>query len=238
MVQTAPPRIGLDKARNNVLWDLDETVPQVDVAFFFDNLLPPSPLSCDMTAEDVVATLKDKGVIVKSEVEVEVEVKKDEEKQEGVRKQKRGKKQKEEPKQKEKKMVENWRGWGTPSATDGHEDKVFAPFAELTASIEQAAGITDRPPTISFRCNPAVHMTSKTRNNTSKPDCCGICIDAELEIDDLTEKRQPRWLDVAIPGEFKKFSGEIPFSDVSSQRALKTLMSHLLYRTRQRLSGP
>lgn len=176
-VQTAPTEVFLDKVRHNVIRDLDETVPEIPITFFFDNLLPPNPLPVNKTVADVVSSLSRKNKLVEG----------------------------------------TWEGWKRPSAETDREDTVFSKFADLTDTIREASGIKDKHTTIEFKCNPAFTLTSTTRNNSSKPDCYGIRTDARLEVDGQTRKVQPLWLDVAIPGEFKKKSDEKGgnFCDVS-----------------------
>ncbi|KIP12352.1 hypothetical protein PHLGIDRAFT_113827 [Phlebiopsis gigantea 11061_1 CR5-6] len=55
--RTAPTGIGLAQERENLIWDLDETVPEIDRSFFETHLLPPSPLPPGVTAESIVANL-------------------------------------------------------------------------------------------------------------------------------------------------------------------------------------
>ena len=107
-----------------------------------------------------------------------------------------------------------WRDWGPPSDSTKREDDVFKPFADLVKTIQDASGIS-RAPLIEFKCNPAFPLTSHTRMNTSKSDCYGILSDAQLVMDPPTGKAQPRWLDVAIPGEFRKKNSESDCNDVS-----------------------
>lgn len=63
--QTAPNAVGLEKVRHNIIQDLDDTVPEIPATFFYDYLLPPSPLPANKTIEDVVAALVHKRKIVK-----------------------------------------------------------------------------------------------------------------------------------------------------------------------------
>lgn len=188
--QTAPTQIGLDKARHNLIRDLDETVPEIPTTFFYDNLLPPSPLPANKTVKDVVSTLAREGKIVGG----------------------------------------NWEGWKRPSAYTELEDVVFRKFAKLTDNIRKASGIKKKLATVEFRCNPAFTLTSKTRNNSSKPDCYGIRTNAQFGVDGQTGTTQPRWLDVAVPGEFKKKSDEggAYFKDVSVCSALYYLLLGLM----------
>ena len=116
--------------------------------------------------------------------------------------------------QKEAGRLYTWRNWDRPSASSEYEDITFAPFADLARTIQETSGITT-PPLIQFKCNPASSLSCHTRMNTSKPDCYGVLSGAQLETDPRTGKEQPRWLDVAVPGEFKKGHSERERNDVS-----------------------
>ena len=176
VTSTASPFISLAKARENLLRDLDEAVPEVKTKFFFDNLLPPCPKR--RTVQTVIRALRQHLV------------------------------------QKHPGGPSTWRDWGPPSDSTKHEDDVFKPFADLVKTIQNANDVTT-PPLIQFKCNPASSLSCHTRMNTSKPDCYGVLSGAQLETDPRTGKEQPRWLDVAVPGEFKKGHSERERNDVS-----------------------
>ena len=138
-----------------------------------------------------------------------------------------------------------WMGWeDLQDYVDlEREDTVFKPLAELTERICKASGVTGRGPTITFRCNPSYTLPSQSRKKTSKADFYGIRTDAELVVDltDPMKNLQPRWFDVAVPGELKKRHDEATFIDVSSRYIYYfcgTLSeSTSRRRTRQRFSG-
>ena len=60
---TAPPQIELEEARKTVVLDLDETLPELEVEFFYSYLLPSSPLPEGRTVEDVISILRASKVI-------------------------------------------------------------------------------------------------------------------------------------------------------------------------------
>ena len=60
---TAPAAPRLDPASDRIVWNLDDAVPEVRKEFFFDSLLPPSPLPPTRTLPHVVSDLRDRGYI-------------------------------------------------------------------------------------------------------------------------------------------------------------------------------
>ena len=106
-------------------------------------------------------------------------------------------------------------GWKYPSDSSGHEDSVFSKFDGLATTILDACGVVDKVNNIEFKCNPSISLQSNLRSNTSKPDCYGIRRNASQVLDPSTNKWQPQWLDVAVPGEFKKDNKHVTFSDVT-----------------------
>ena len=61
--RTAPSRIELEEARKTVVLDFDETLPELEVEFFYRYLLPSSPLPEGRTVEDVISTLRASKVV-------------------------------------------------------------------------------------------------------------------------------------------------------------------------------
>ena len=176
----APAGVPLDEERNDLIWDLDEVVLEVEMTFFCENLLPRLPLPHGQTVSHVVERLKDSGEITEDE----------------------------------ETGYCTWKGWKTPSSSDLHEDKVFAPFAGVTKAIQDAINL-DSSPAIRFYCNTTITPTFETRNGSSKPDCFGVRSDkAECLATDPSMK--PHWMDVAIPGEFKECNPDSDFGDVST----------------------
>lgn len=182
--KTASANVRLDKARHNVILDLDEKIPEVKKTFFCDNLLPPNPLPTGTAISDVISVLK-----AARDISVDG----------------------------------NWNGWAPPSATNGTEDDIFSKLAGLTHTICQASGIVGVQRTTTFKCNPSSTLMSKTRNNSSKPDCYAILTNSPLLVDPHAVGRY-HWLDVAVPGEFKKNADEgeggVNFRDVSTRSTL------------------
>lgn len=176
--KTAPPNASLDRCRDDIVRDLNENVSVIDTQFFFDHLLPPSPLQESRTADDVVNKMKESGTI------------------DGQR----------------------WAGWQNPSASAGvNEGKVFGKLSDLTKAIIRTAGLKGTP-TVDFVCNGAISLASYTRNNSSKPDCYAILnpkVARRRFVADKLGTKQPLWLDVAVPGEFKKAMTPDGFNDVS-----------------------
>ena len=172
---TAPPQLGLKQERNNMIWDLDEVLPEIDRSFFKTHLLPPSPLPADVSVHSIVRKLRDLGKI---------------------------------------NLEGRWRGWTQPTDNIAKEDDVFGRFESLVATILEAYAPPGKPRTIEFKCNPAFSLWSHMRTNTSKPDCYGIRVNAKLVHDEGTRKKQPQWVDVAVPGEFKKKDSVADFNDV------------------------
>ena len=176
----ASSRVTLGEERNDLIWDLDEVVLEVEMTFFCENLLPRLPLPDGQTVSHVVEGLKDSGEITEDE----------------------------------ETGYCTWKGWKTPSSSDLHEDKVFAPFAGVTKAIQDASDL-DSSLTIKFHCNPDIVPTCATRDSTSKPDCFGVRSDkAGCLATDPSMK--PHWMDVAIPGEFKECNTDSDFGDVST----------------------
>ena len=60
---TAPPQIELEEARKTVVLDLEATLPELEVEFFYRYLLPSSPLPEGRTVEDVISILRASKVI-------------------------------------------------------------------------------------------------------------------------------------------------------------------------------
>lgn len=84
-----------------------------------------------------------------------------------------------------------------PCTYSAHEDVVFADIENIAKAILEASGKkTSR--TLDFECNPNTSPESSTRNNNTRPDCYGILANHD------GDTRKPRWVDIAIPGEFKK----------------------------------
>lgn len=97
-----------------------------------------------------------------------------------------------------------------------HEDQVFKRFAELAKAIENAclrvSNIPDTRRLCKFKCNPSRAPICQFRDTISRPDSYAILSSAKA-VSDPTEKAQ--WVDVAVPGEFKKSDDSEAKRDVS-----------------------
>ena len=110
---------------------------------------------------------------------------------------------------------EHWSSFGKlPSDQGDHvENVVFRPVEHITNAIQKASGV-EAFPTLFFRCNPDMSPDSSTRpDNKTKPDAYGIIANPQI---DPARFGKPRWIDVAVPGEFKKTSDGDKDVDVSS----------------------
>lgn len=93
-----------------------------------------------------------------------------------------------------------WATYGhDPSQYDEHEDVVFKHVAEIAAAVQNASGIGSSS-TLNFKCNPSLSPSSSTRTNDTKPDCYGLLKGARTNV----VNGNPYWVDIAVPGEFKK----------------------------------
>ena len=87
---------------------------------------------------------------------------------------------------------------GDPHQHYNSEREVFEDVEQIIEAIQEASGIHDTP-TLVFECNPDMSSDSSTRpDNRVKSDAYGILAHVEPEDGRLT-----RWIDVAVPGEFK-----------------------------------
>ena len=98
-----------------------------------------------------------------------------------------------------------WTGYSRdPIQMRGHEDHVFSRFADIAEAIVNATG---KAPTLKFVCNPRGTPMSSTRDNTSKPDSYGVLAQSD--------PAAPEWINIVVPGEFKKGETEEDVNDVS-----------------------
>ena len=177
--KSAPPDASISRHRANILRDLGEKVSEIDLQFFYDHLLPPSPLTGRPTLSRVLKRLQNTGKI-------------------------------------QKQQPGYWTNWTKPSSCPENENQVFKKLEELTKVIRDASGLGHDTRTIDLACNGAISLKSHARDNTSKPDCYAIRYpEAQRRlVKDKVGKDQPLWLDVAVPGEFKKSMGTGTFNDV------------------------
>lgn len=89
-----------------------------------------------------------------------------------------------------------------------HENKVFERLETLASQVLEALrsvqkGKPSEPdvPAFVFRCNPSCVPKSKGRSSLSRPDAYGIRSSADAATDGTAKAE---WIDVAVPGEFKK----------------------------------
>lgn len=87
-----------------------------------------------------------------------------------------------------------------PSKQDAVEDNVFASLEALVKAIRDAAE-SPSDPTLHFVCRPTKSPESSTRDNPSRPDSYGILYGRE-------KSTPAQWIDIAVPAEFKKDSGQ------------------------------
>ena len=92
-----------------------------------------------------------------------------------------------------------------PSSYRDREDIVFRHIAEIAAAIENASGI-DSHPKLRFKCNPNLTPASSTRDNDTRPDCYGLLKNVPTNV----ISGAPYWVDIAVPGEFKKSTADGP----------------------------
>ncbi|EKM54135.1 uncharacterized protein PHACADRAFT_209951 [Phanerochaete carnosa HHB-10118-sp] len=101
-----------------------------------------------------------------------------------------------------------WSVWSyyPVSAGAGGENGLYGKFDTLAEKICGACNITDVPRNVKFICIPDRSPESRTRPNTSKPDCVALRADAKCMTSGLERPRRLkklRWLDIAVPSEFK-----------------------------------
>ena len=122
---------------------------------------------------------------------------------------------------KEKKLVGGkiskegrWSSFATdPMYHPDVENTVFHPVQDIADAIQKATGIKASH-TLIFRCNPDMSPDSSTRpDNKTKPDAYGILANPQI---DPAKGGRPRWIDVAVPGEFKKSPASNQDVDVST----------------------
>ncbi|EKM53940.1 uncharacterized protein PHACADRAFT_209774, partial [Phanerochaete carnosa HHB-10118-sp] len=94
----------------------------------------------------------------------------------------------------------------TPEGVVTNEDVVFAHIATLSNDVKEACvitthGLTDRDVKSVLKCNPSCipHASSRQHRKNTRPDAYALLKSYDSDI---------HWCDVAIPGEFKKKSGQ------------------------------
>ena len=92
-----------------------------------------------------------------------------------------------------------------PSNCRDREDIVFRHLAEIAGAIENASGI-DSIPTLSFKCNPGLTPASSTCDNDTRPDCYSLLKNIPTNV----ISGAPYWVDIAVPGGFKKSTADGP----------------------------
>jgi hypothetical protein len=103
-----------------------------------------------------------------------------------------------------------WKGFHKPpSSCHGSEEVVFSNFPRIINAIVSKV---KRQPTIHFHCSPWTTPTSSTRDNGSKPDCYGMRLDSTAS--DVASQK-PKWINIFVPGEFKKYGNLSSVNDVS-----------------------
>ncbi|GJE98435.1 hypothetical protein PsYK624_146650 [Phanerochaete sordida] len=115
---------------------------------------------------------------------------------------------------------DGWTAWPTtPSHCTETENAVFSRFAQLIKDIKCARN-PNNPATLHFLCEPDKAPVSTTSPSTSKPDAFGIRDSSKESTSD------DAWIDITIPGEFKKGGDEKGAND----NAVKILwsMDHIM----------
>ncbi|EKM53990.1 uncharacterized protein PHACADRAFT_122666 [Phanerochaete carnosa HHB-10118-sp] len=84
-----------------------------------------------------------------------------------------------------------------PAVDPDDEDTVFAVLQDIISAIRGSSNIRVKRET-NFLCKPTTVPSSSTRDNKSKPDGYFVVND------DSVDKSAPRWIDIAVPAEFKK----------------------------------
>ena len=100
-----------------------------------------------------------------------------------------------------------------PSTNPADEDVVFRGIESIVRAIQTCVDSKlDLDPMLSFRCNPDMASSSSARpDNKTKPDAYGI-----LAVHEPGDEERPGWIDIAVPGEFKKNPANDQDVDVSS----------------------
>ena len=97
-----------------------------------------------------------------------------------------------------------------------HEDKVFKKFEELANAVRDAclavSNVPNKKSRCVFKCNPSRAPESLSRHSLSRPGSYAILSSATAATD-ATEKA--KWVDIAVPGEFKKSGDDGHERDVS-----------------------
>ena len=101
--------------------------------------------------------------------------------------------------------------WRRVKIIEKHEDDAFAALPKIIDAITAASGIDALNATLTFECNPESALECSLRDKNSKPDCIGRV--TALGSDLPYGKR--KWIEVAVPGEFKKKDTDSNFQDVS-----------------------
>ena len=99
-----------------------------------------------------------------------------------------------------------WKAYKDKSCYNGHEDKVFGHLQSIIANIRTAAQGPNVTPTLRYDCRPSSIPKSSYRDNKSRPDSYGILFNASRTL--------PEWVDIAVPGEFKKDTTPSDINDV------------------------
>ena len=185
---SAPGHLGTAAKRENTLLDLGQSVPQVPIEWFTDanGILPP--LKDTINLAQVVDQLKKEKHI-----------------KEVIKRLKDDKHLKE----------ERWSFFNIdPIEHPDVENTVFHPVQQIADAIQKASGLKKLSPTLFFRCNPDMSPDSSSRpDNKTKPDAYGVLASRQI---DPARGGKPRWIDVAVPGEFKKSPASNQDVDVST----------------------
>ena len=162
----------LDESRSTVIQELRGHVPEVEVGWFLENVLPSLPVGVDLVA--VQKRLKERGAF----------------NGEG-----------------------HWalfNNYGYPlSESKAKENAIYANIEGLAQSICKASGAEGKP-FAKFVCLPDMTPKALSRPNSAKPDCAALRSGANYEL-------SVKWIDVAVPGEFKTKAADGKLQDVRSR---------------------
>ena len=102
-----------------------------------------------------------------------------------------------------------WRDGSSTSIRPDHSrgDNVFGNFELLVEDILTSHQVLERGKVVKFVCNPRrTPISTQRAGSASKPDCYAL---------HNGRSGHPRWLDIAVPGEFKESDGPEARNDVS-----------------------
>ncbi len=113
-----------------------------------------------------------------------------------------------------------WRGFArNPAESLRDESHVFKYLADVVQAIAKVAGVDDADPTVRFQNNPHGGSDYDLRDDNSLPD-------AYLHLHN-TLNDTVNWMDIAVPGEYRKVSSHVDLQCVSFRINLLSLQPDL-----------